>query len=157
MDGMWEGVSRARGHKYIYGSFAWMYDKSNRYCKAVINQLEINNCLLKKMKWTEAQTLQLTPEFHLKNYTIWENNKRSTWPLVWWWVVTHNKKSQLTQLGIYIISNIDFYNFIHLLCEGPYSREPKDTLLNEPVTTHPCQTTEKRKHLHESSYNRRSW
>ena len=27
-----------------------MYDKSNRYCKAVINQLEINNCLLKKKK-----------------------------------------------------------------------------------------------------------
>ena len=47
------------------------------------------------------------------------------------------QKSQLTQLGIYIISNIDFYNFIHLLCEGPYSREPKDTLLNEPVTTQP--------------------
>ena len=50
MDGMWEGVSRARGHEYVYGSFAWMYDKSNRYCKAVINQLEINNYLLKKMK-----------------------------------------------------------------------------------------------------------
>ena len=70
MDGMWEGVSRARGHKYVYGSFAWMYDKSNRYCKAVINELEINNYLLKKMKLTEAQTLQLTPEFHLKNYTV---------------------------------------------------------------------------------------
>ena len=46
MDGMWEGDSRARGHTYIYGSFVWMYDKSNRYCKAVINQLEIN--VLKK-------------------------------------------------------------------------------------------------------------
>jgi hypothetical protein len=67
------------------------------------------------------------------------------------------QKSQLTKLGIYIISNTDIYSFIHLLCEGPYSREPKDTLLNKPVTTHPCQATEKRKHLQESSYNRRSW
>ena len=67
------------------------------------------------------------------------------------------QKSQPTKLGIYIISNIDFYNFIHLLWEGPFSREPKDTLLNEPVTTHSCQATEKRKHLQESSYNRRSW
>ena len=67
------------------------------------------------------------------------------------------QKSQLTKLGIYIISNIDFYNFIHLLCEVHYSREPKDTLLNEPVTTHPCQATEKREHSQESSYNRRSW
>ena len=67
------------------------------------------------------------------------------------------QKSQLTQLGIYIISNTDFYNFIHLLWEGPFSREPKDTLLNEPVTTQPCQATEKGKHLQESSYNRRSW
>ena len=67
------------------------------------------------------------------------------------------EKSQLTKLGICIISNIALYNFIHLLCEEPYSREPKDTLLNEPVTTHPCQATEKRKHLQESSYNRRSW
>ena len=42
MDGMWEGVSRARGHEYVYGSFAWMYDKSNRYCKAVIISLPSN-------------------------------------------------------------------------------------------------------------------
>ena len=33
----------------------------------------------------------------------------------------------------------------------------KNKLLNEPLTTHPCQATEKRKHLQESSYNRRSW
>ena len=44
-----------------------MYDKLNWYCKAVINQLEINNFKKEReMKWTEAQTLQLTTEFHLK-------------------------------------------------------------------------------------------
>ena len=153
------GRFQSWGHTYIYGSFVWMYDKSNRYCKSVINQLEINNCLLKKKKkdMNRSTNFATNTGIPFKNYTIWENNKRSTWPLVWWWVLTHNKKSQLTQLGIYIISNIDFYNFIHLLWEGPFSREPKDTLLNGPVTTHPCQATEKRKHLQESSYNRRSW
>ena len=30
-----------------------------------------------------------------KLYKILENNKRSTWPLVWWWVLTHNKKANL--------------------------------------------------------------
>ena len=44
------GRFQSWGHTYIYGSFVWMYDKSNRYCKAAINQLEINNFLLKKKK-----------------------------------------------------------------------------------------------------------
>ena len=30
------------------GTFMWMYDKLNWYCKALINQLEINNCFKKR-------------------------------------------------------------------------------------------------------------
>ena len=55
----------------------------------------------------------------------------------------------------YVISHI--YNFEHLLCEGPYLREAKDKLVNEPLTTIPGQAAEKGKHFQESSSNRRSW
>ena len=51
------GRFQSWGHTYIYGSFVWMYDKSNRYCKAVINQLEINNCLLKKKRHEQKHKL----------------------------------------------------------------------------------------------------
>ena len=44
MGGTWEEDSRARGQRYTYGEFILMYDKSNQYCKAMINQLNINNC-----------------------------------------------------------------------------------------------------------------
>ena len=49
--------SRARGHRYTYGQFMWMYDKSNQYCKAMINQLKRNNCLISY--WKKAPWLRL--------------------------------------------------------------------------------------------------
>ena len=51
------GRFQSWGHTYIYGSFVWMYDKSNQYCKAVINELEINNCLLKKKRHEQKHKL----------------------------------------------------------------------------------------------------
>ena len=65
------------------------------------------------MKWTEAQTLQLTTEFHLKNYTILENNKRPTWPLVWWWVLTQQKKPTYPIRNIHYFKHwlLQFYTF----------------------------------------------
>ena len=66
------GRFQSWGHTYIYGSFMWMYDKSNRYCKAVINQLEINNCLLKKKKkdMNRSTNFATNTGIPFKNYTI---------------------------------------------------------------------------------------
>ena len=48
-----------------------------------------------------------------KNYTIWENNKRSTWPLVWWWVLTQQKKPTYPIRNIHYFKHwlLQFYTF----------------------------------------------
>ena len=83
MDGMWEGVSRARGHKYVYGSFAWMYDKSNRYCKAVINELEINNCLLKKNEMNRSTNFATNTGIPFKKLYNLRKQQKVCMILVW--------------------------------------------------------------------------
>ena len=86
-----------------------MYDKSNRYCKAVINQLEINNCLLKKKKRHE-QKHKLGNQHRNSIQKLYNLRKQQKIYMAFGLVMSSNthKKSQLTQLGIYIISNIDF-------------------------------------------------
>ena len=97
MDGMWEGVSRARGHEYVYGSFAWMYDKSNRYCKAVINELEINNCLLKKNEMNRSTNFATNTGIPFKKlYSLRKQQKLS---MTFGLVMSSNtqQKSQITK------------------------------------------------------------
>ena len=50
------------------------------------------------MKWTEAQTLQLTPEFHLKNYKNFRKQQKIY--MTFGLVISSNtrQKSQLTEL-----------------------------------------------------------
>ena len=84
-----------------------------------------------------------------KNYTIWENNKRSTWPLVWWWVLTHNKKPTYQIRNINYLKHwlLQFYTFT--LWRTLFERTKRHTV--KWTTDHPpCQATEKRKHLQES-------
>ena len=57
MDGMWEGVSRVRGHKYVYGSFAWTYDKSNRYCHCLQTDRPVGGVTLSPPSFISASRL----------------------------------------------------------------------------------------------------
>ncbi|CAI9177393.1 unnamed protein product [Rangifer tarandus platyrhynchus] len=55
--------------------------------------------------------------------------------------------------GIRLPQNVSAQKFDDSYLQVRYCQ---DKLLNEPLTIHPCQATEKRKHLQESSYSRRS-
>ena len=81
----------------------WMYDKSNQYCKAIINQLKINNCQKKKSDMNRNTNFATNTVIQFKKlYNFREQQKiYMTFGLV----MSSNtqQKSQLTKLGIYII------------------------------------------------------
>ena len=50
----------------------------------------------------------------IKTINILENNKRSTWPWVWWWVLKHNKKANIQNALNKLIKTLTFKNvYIH--------------------------------------------
>ena len=52
--------------------------------------------------------------FQLKTINILENNKRSTWSWVWWWVLKHNKKANIQNVLNKLIKTLTFKNvYIH--------------------------------------------
>ena len=78
----------------------WMYDKSSQYCKAMINQLKINNCQKKKSEMNRNTNFATNTVIQFKKlYNFREQQKiYMTFGLV----MSYNtqQKIQLTKLGI---------------------------------------------------------
>ena len=77
----------------------WMYDKSSQYCKAMINQLKINNCQKKSEMNRNTNFATNTVIQFKKLYNFREQQKiYMTFGLV----MSYNtqQKIQLTKLGI---------------------------------------------------------
>ena len=76
----------------------WMYDNSNQYCKAVINQLKINNLKKGEMNRNTKFATNTIIHFLKKLYNL---RKQQKIYMTFGLVMSSNtqQKSQLTKLG----------------------------------------------------------
>ena len=89
-------------------------------------------------------------QFHLKNYKIFRKQQKiyMTFGLV---ISSNTRQKKPTYRIINYLKHWLLQLYTFTLWRTLLERT-KNKLLNEPLTTQPCQATEKRKHLLESSY-----
>ena len=84
MGGRWEGNSKEGTYVHLWLIYADVWQKSNQYCKPVINQLKTNKYFKKYSVWHNVTCL--LEQWKLADY--W----KSSWIVISWWIESQNSQ-----------------------------------------------------------------